>query len=323
MSASPQEAPEEAGPGDLRREIADYYVSEQIVSAFTAHGEIPQESKDEILGIGFIDIVNYSRFTQQLSSRDNQFILNGLYTAFNLVLRIYGGYLNKIEGDSIMFHFGGLTDPQVAGMSDEEKLSDVARRLFLACVQMQQFARYFNDADRDIFSEALMRVEATPNDDDLEVLHRAFTIMTTLRETLPMLGRDADALSLIQIRIGATISVGSEAGGLNDPFVRSLVKDLLPEEERDEEEELRAIYDFIRDHSASSGNFGPVGAKQWDILGPSVIEAKRLETTAPVGGLRISALLYHVLELSKVARNYWRRFQYEAKQHKSEYRLTS
>ena len=119
MSALPEEQ------SDLRAQIADYYVSDHIVSAFSRLGGIPHESTEEILGIGFIDIVNYSRFTDQLSANDNQHILNGLYTALNLVLRQHGGCLNKIEGDSIMFHFGGRADPLVEGMNDEEQLRDV------------------------------------------------------------------------------------------------------------------------------------------------------------------------------------------------------
>jgi adenylate cyclase len=309
------------GPDVLRREIADYYVSDQIVEAFSRHGEIPQDSHDEILGIGFIDIVNYSRFTQQLSSREHQSILNGLYTAFHLVLRMHGGFLNKIEGDSIMFQFGGMTDPHVSGMTDEEKLRDVSVRLFRACVQMQRFARFFNEANEHFFTEALQDSQERPTEADLEALNRAFRVVESLRNALPNLNRSVDALSQIEVRIGATISIGSDTGGLNNAFVRDLVKSLLTEEYGDVAEERRAIYFYIRDHSASGGNFGPVGAKQWDILGPAVIEAKRLETTAPIGGLRISELLYRVLEITREARYYWRRFQQEAKAFSSLYRF--
>jgi adenylate cyclase len=60
------------------------------------------------------------------------------------------------------------------------------------------------------------------------------------------------------------------------------------------------------------GNFGPDGAKQWDIVGLPVIDAKRMETTAPIGGLRISENLYRVLEDTGVVDEYYRRFKREA-----------
>ena len=317
MSALPEEQ------SDLRAQIADYYVSDHIVSAFSRLGGIPHESTEEILGIGFIDIVNYSRFTDQLSANDNQHILNGLYTALNLVLRQHGGCLNKIEGDSIMFHFGGRADPLVEGMNDEEQLRDVSRRLFFACVQMQRFARFFNSADVHFFSEALATSPAKPTEADMAMLRKAIDGITAIKSTWVHLERDLDVEQLIRVRIGATVSIGTASGGLSDPFVCDIARELLPDETRSEAEERAAIFKFIRDHSAASGNFGPEGAKQWDILGPPVIEAKRLESTAPAGGLRISALLHKVLEVSKVARNYWRRFQHEAKSFGSEYRFAT
>ena len=44
------------------------------------------------------------------------------------------------------------------------------------------------------------------------------------------------------------------------------------------------------------GNFGPEGAKQWDVIGVPVIKAKRMESTAPVGGYRISEELFEILD---------------------------
>ncbi|WP_455381499.1 adenylate/guanylate cyclase domain-containing protein, partial [Salinispira pacifica] len=60
------------------------------------------------------------------------------------------------------------------------------------------------------------------------------------------------------------------------------------------------------------GNFGPEGAKQWDVVGIPVIDAKRMETTAPIGGLRISEQLYSILEQNGIVRSYYERFKREA-----------
>ena len=60
------------------------------------------------------------------------------------------------------------------------------------------------------------------------------------------------------------------------------------------------------------GNFGPDGAKQWDVVGNAVIDAKRMESTAPIGGLRISKELYDKLVETRVADEYYRRFLREA-----------
>jgi len=60
------------------------------------------------------------------------------------------------------------------------------------------------------------------------------------------------------------------------------------------------------------GNFGPEGHKHWDIFGMPVIDAKRMEATSPVGGLRISEDFYNTLETLGIADDYFRRFQREA-----------
>ena len=68
------------------------------------------------------------------------------------------------------------------------------------------------------------------------------------------------------------------------------------------------------------GSFGPAGARQWDVIGDPVIEAKRMETTAPIGGLRISARLYEILESSGKVDEYYQRFKREALVLSSRYR---
>jgi hypothetical protein len=60
------------------------------------------------------------------------------------------------------------------------------------------------------------------------------------------------------------------------------------------------------------GNFGPSGAKHWDVIGMPVINAKRMESTAPVGGLRISEDFYNILDKAGVVGDYHARFIREA-----------
>ncbi|MCL2481408.1 MAG: hypothetical protein FWF38_06840, partial [Spirochaetaceae bacterium] len=60
------------------------------------------------------------------------------------------------------------------------------------------------------------------------------------------------------------------------------------------------------------GNFGPAGAKQWDVIGLPVIEAKRMESTAPIGGLRISKKFFDLLMEIGVIENYFNQFKKEA-----------
>jgi len=61
------------------------------------------------------------------------------------------------------------------------------------------------------------------------------------------------------------------------------------------------------------GNFGPEGARQWDVIGMPVIDAKRMETTAPVGGLRVSRQYYELLDEQGIADEYFERFRREAR----------
>jgi len=60
------------------------------------------------------------------------------------------------------------------------------------------------------------------------------------------------------------------------------------------------------------GNFGPPGRKHWDVIGVAVIDAKRMESTAPVGGLRISDAFYKLLEENGIVESYFREFIAEA-----------
>ena len=71
------------------------------------------------------------------------------------------------------------------------------------------------------------------------------------------------------------------------------------------------------------GNFGPDGAKQWDVIGLPVIDAKRMESTAPIGGLRISEYLYNVLDEAGIVDGYLERFRREAQAMFSTFRSIS
>lgn len=246
----------------LRKEIEEYYLPRQLVDAIYELGEIPQMSSEAIVGVAFMDIADYTYLSKFLSPHENQIVLNGLYTAFNTVLERHGGYLNKIEGDSLMFHFGGLIDPVAKRLEQEEAKRYIAKELFFTCVEMQRVCALFNQANDKFLLES-------GSAESREILRKAFQIIDILRND-PMIRATFNAVFQVRIRIGANIG------------------------------------------EVQIGNFGPAGAKQWDVVGNPVIEAKRMESTAPVGGLRISEAFYEVLEESGVADNYFQRFRREA-----------
>jgi class 3 adenylate cyclase len=253
----------------LRKQIEDYYLPQQLIDAIMQAGGIIQSSEVAKMGIGFLDIADYTYISKFLSPHENQAVLNGLYTAFNAVLKRHGGYLNKIEGDSVMFHYGGPTDPRVPH-DDEAAEKYIAKELFYTCVELQRVSERFNKADEAFFNKG----ESSEN---RKMLERAFDIISRLRSD--QIVSDAfNALFQIRVRIGANIG------------------------------------------EVTVGNFGPDGAKQWDIVGLPVIEAKRMESTAPVGGLRISRYFYEVLEDTRVADDYYLRFRREAEAYSGYYR---
>ena len=245
----------------FRKRIEEYYLPKQLVNAIIEKGEIPTATAEQFVGIGFIDIADYTFLSKFLSPNENQTVLNGLYAAFNFVLNRHGGYLNKIEGDSLMFHFGGSLDPNVRELNREQQERYIARELFYTCVEMQRVAFLFNQAnDRFLYNEERGARES---------ITKAFEIIRTLR-TSNELSPSINAFFQIRVRIGANIG------------------------------------------EVTVGNFGPEGAKQWDIIGVPVIKAKRMESTAPVGGFRISEEFYNVLKHTGAVDEYYKRFKREA-----------
>lgn len=247
---------------ELRKAIEEYYLPKQLVDAIFELGAIPKSTIESPIGIAFIDIADYTYLSKFLSPKENQDVLNGLYTAFNSVLKRHGGYLNKIEGDSLMFHFGGLIDPNVKDLGDEEALRYISRELFYTCVEMQRVCVLFNQANDKFLVE-------TATKETREDLQRAFDIISSLRSNAE-LHSSLSALFQIRIRIGANIGI------------------------------------------VNLGNFGPEGAKHWDVVGTPVIDAKRMESTAPIGGLRISEQFYELLRTSGIVDAYYDRFRREA-----------
>jgi adenylate cyclase len=234
------------GKADFLRKVESYYSHKQLVDALLVKGEIPHNPVESTVGIGFLDIVNYSYLSKWLSPKENQLILNGLYAAFAHVIKKNGGFLNKIEGDSLMFHFGGNIDPEVAEKSQSELNNYLAKNLFYTCVEVQRTCQDFNEANKDFLDQNCSK-------ETKESIQEAFSIISNLRMNLA-LASGVNAKFQIKIRIGASIG------------------------------------------EVSIGNFGPRGKKQWDIIGEPVIEAKRMEMSAPVGGLRISEKMYRLLE---------------------------
>lgn len=254
----------------LRKQIEEYYLPQQLIDIIIEYGGIPKTSQVTKMGIGFLDIADYTYISKFLSPQENQDVLNGLYTAFNAVLKRHGGYLNKIEGDSLMFHYGGPTDPRTKGLDDRQALRYITRELFYTCVELQRVCERFNKADDKFFNKGESR-------ENREVLERAFNIVSTLRSSMEMY-EAFNALFQIRVRIGANIG------------------------------------------DVTVGNFGPDGAKQWDIVGLPVIDAKRMESTAPIGGLRISKYFYDILEENHLADEYYLRFRREAEAYSGYYR---
>ncbi|MDC7240639.1 MAG: adenylate/guanylate cyclase domain-containing protein, partial [Spirochaetales bacterium] len=222
----------------LRRDIERFYLPRHLVNAITEIGAIPNDSEEAIVGIGFLDIADYTFLSKFLSPNENQTVLNGLYSAFNWVLNKHGGYLNKLEGDSLMFQYGGPIDPNVRGLNDAEAEHYIAKELFYTCIELQRVCILFNQAnDKFLYSEE----EGTTKEEIL----KAFDIIRGLRNN-EFLSPSINALFQIRIRIGASIG------------------------------------------KVMIGNFGPEGSKHWDVIGMPVINAKRMESTAPIGGVRIS-----------------------------------
>jgi adenylate cyclase len=264
-----QEVGKDGEEKDLRNEIVQYYLPKQLVNAIMEIGGIPPDSIETQIGIAFLDIADYTYLSKFLSSKENQDVLNGLYTAFNFVLKRHGGYLNKIEGDSIMFQFGGLIDPNTKGKSDKEALEYIARELFYSCVEMQRVCILFNQAN-DSF------IKDSDDEEAKRAIHRAYEIINFMRGNTD-LSPTINALFQIRIRIGANIG------------------------------------------NVMIGNFGPDGAKHWDVIGSPVIEAKRMESTAPIGGLRISEAFHDILNQNDIVNSYFNRFKREAKALVGEY----
>ena len=255
----------------LLKEIEQYYLPRKLVAAIYERGEIPRFSQESRVGVGFIDIADYTFLSKFLSPMENQTLLNGLYTAFQAVLESHGGYLNKIEGDSLMFQFDTvIMDPQFGGLPPDEVQRHIVKELFFTCVEMQRVCVFFNEAKEGF----LLRKDIGP--EGRKALQDAFTIIKTLRERSDV-SKTMSAFFQVRIRIGASLG------------------------------------------DVTIGNFGPEGAKQWDIIGMPVIDAKRMESTSPVGGFRISEDYFKILDSLGVADDYCKRFRREAQAHGSSY----
>jgi len=245
----------------LRKQIEDFYLPKQLVESILENGGIPDKSEESLVGIGFLDIADYTYLSKFLTPMENQVILNGLYAAFSWVLKRHHGYLNKIEGDSLMFHYGGNIDPHVKNLTEEEARVYITKELFYTCVEMQRVAFLFNEAKDSFLYDNKSEVIK-------DQVARAFEIIKSMRNS--ELAQSINAFYQIRIRIGASVG------------------------------------------QVTMGNFGPEGSKQWDIIGVPVIIAKRMETTAPVGGFRISESMFDVLKSSGIVEEYYRRFKREA-----------
>ena len=121
--------------------IEEFYLPRHLVKAIYEIGHIPDDSREAKVGVGFIDIADYTHLSKFLSPKENQILLNGLYTSFLIVLERHGGFLNKIEGDSMMFQFDDVLDRKIATLPDDERIAYIARELFYTCVEMQRICK--------------------------------------------------------------------------------------------------------------------------------------------------------------------------------------
>ncbi len=253
----------------LRRKIEDFYLPIQLVEAIVEAGGIHTKSNETLIAIGFLDISHYTLLSKFLSPPENQTVLNGLYSAFNWVLRKHGGYLNKIEGDSLMFHYGGPIDPLVKEMDEDDTVKFIARELFYTCVELQRVSSLFNKTNHNYLNKISDR-------STVDAILEAYQILGELRQGYA--SASFNALFQIRIRVGASLG------------------------------------------EVLIGNFGPDGAKQWDVIGMPVIEAKRMESSAPIGGLRITADFFKILKDNGITSEYHRRIKREAEALGSVYR---
>lgn len=247
---------------ELISRIERFYIPENLVKSISRLGHIPASSQETRVGVAFLDIANYTHLSRFLSPKENQALLNGLYTAFKRVIEHRGGFLNKIEGDAMMFQFDGILNFELRDKDEKEKTAMIARDLFYTCVELQRVCVMFNHANDSFLTE-----QGHP--EDRQALEAAFNIIKTLRSKDEI---SSTLLAFFQIRI----RIGANLG------------------------------------EVTIGNFGPAGHKHWDIIGLPVINAKRMESTAPVGGLRISAEFFRILEEYGIADEYYERFTREA-----------
>jgi class 3 adenylate cyclase len=258
---------------ELIQTIEEFYLPRHLVKAIYDIGHIPSDSKESQVGVGFIDVADYTHLSRFLSPKENQILLNGLYTAFQIVLERHGGFLNKIEGDSMMFQFDDVIDSRLRIMPAGDRLTFIARELFYTCVEMQRVCILFNQAHDDF-------VEESASEEAKQAMLAAFDIIKTLRSK-DDISSTLFAFFQIRIRIGANVG------------------------------------------EVTIGNFGPSGSKHWDVIGLPVINAKRMESTAPIGGLRISEEFYNLLEKTGIANDYFEEFKQEAKKLGSVYQNIS
>lgn len=236
----------------LKNIIAEYYLPKQLIRAILENKDIPEDSVETIIGVGFVDIADYLYLSKFLSLKENQILLNGLFSVFTSILLKNGGYLNKIEGDSMMFHFGGFVDANVKSLEKDKLAAYISKALFYTCIAIQRVCAKFNKADRTVLEEI--------NQNNLKsAVIDAYYIINKIRRDKEI-SDTINALFQIRVRVGANIGI------------------------------------------VNFGNFGPDGHKQLDVIGIPVINAKRMEQTASVGGLRITETLYKELEKNRYYR---------------------
>ena len=186
-------------PADhLYTKVNKLYQNTSLVSAILTNGGIPDNPVDAKIGVGFADIADYSSLSKILSSTESQAVLEGLFTALNTVLENRNGYLNKIQGDSLMFHFGGPLDPRILEMKSEQEVRIyLAKQIFYTCIEIQEVATQFDQVDPVLLSSGMN--QAAQN-----VIRKAYRVIEETRKLTQEM-KDTGFTFHISVRVGASV----------------------------------------------------------------------------------------------------------------------
>ncbi|MBN1696983.1 MAG: response regulator [Spirochaetales bacterium] len=312
----------------FNKEIIDFYIRRQLVSRIMELGHLP-DAEEDIIGIGFLDINKYTRLSKIMKNpQRNITLLNGLYSAFDTVLSKYNGYLNKTEGDSFIFHYGGTIDPLVNGLDDDQKRESISQRLFNTCVEIKKIQNMFNSLDERIFailSDNIVCTLGFLDDSERENLSKVVTSgivfghpPNTIKEIYDMIRKTICESRFVQQERITVVKTIEKCIKTSASIMHAF--DIINTIRSEEKEDLIIAVRLGADiGTATFGNVGPEGGKQYDVFGDPVITAKRMESTSPLDGFRVTERLYKIIDRTGIADEYFNEFARTAKERKGYY----